>query len=380
MTDDGVLVVGAGLAGSRCAEALRAGGYEGRITLVGEEARPPYERPALSKDLLVGTKAPESLALRPDGHWQEQGIDVLLGTRISRIDARSRAAVTDGGRILSWLSLVVATGARARTLDALPPGVHVLRTLADALALRPELRPGRRVAVVGAGFIGGEVATSAAALGADVAVVEAAPAPLVRVLGPEVGGLIADRYREQGIELRLGAGLAGFRRGPAGRVRGILLTDGHELVCDAVVLGIGAEPVAPDGAPAGHGGIPTDACGRTGLPGVYACGDAASTFRPSLGRRIRVEHWSSAAAQGAAVAAAILGREEPHDGPPYFWSDQLGLRLQHVGHAESWTRVVIDGGGDSFRARYLDEEGRLLAALLANRPQEVGSLRRELAA
>ena len=281
---------------------------------------------------------------------------------------------------MTWHSLVLATGARARTLDDLPTGVHVLRTLADALALRRELRPGRRLAVVGAGFIGGEVATSASALGADVAVVDAAAVPLERVLGPEVGRLIADRYREQGIELRLGAGLAGFRRGPAGRVRGVLLADGNELACDAAVLGIGAEPVAPVGAPAGRGGIPTDACGRTALPGVYACGDAASTHRPSLGRRIRVEHWTSASAQGAAVAAAILGRDEPHDDPPYFWSDQLGLRLQHVGHTEGWARVEIDGDSTSFSARYLGEDGRLLAALLANRPAEVASLRRELAA
>jgi NADPH-dependent 2,4-dienoyl-CoA reductase/sulfur reductase-like enzyme len=380
MTGDGVLVVGAGLAGSRTAEALRAGGYEDRITLVGEEPQPPYERPALSKELLAGTKAPQTLALRADGHWQELGVDVLLGTRIARIDARSRTAVTDGARILTWRSLVLATGAQARTLDSLPTGVHVLRTLADATGLRRELRPGRRLAVVGAGFIGGEVATSAAGLGVDVAVVEGASVPLERVLGPEVGSLVAERYRSQGIELRLGAGLAGFRRGPEGRVRGVLLTDGVELACDAVLLGIGADPVAPEGVPAGRGGIPTDACGRTALPGIYACGDAAATFRPSLGRRIRVEHWTSASAQGAAVAAAILGREEPHDEPPYFWSDQLGLRLQYVGHAEGWDRVEIDGGSDSFRARYLDEDGGLVAALLANRPAEVAALRRELAA
>lgn len=378
--DDTVLVVGAGLAGARCAESLRAGGYDGRVLLVGEEPHPPYERPALSKQLLSGTKTPESLALRPDGYWQDREIDVLLGTRVIRIDARSRTAVTDGGRILPWRSLVLATGSRARTPDAFPPGVHVLRTLADAAGLQRELRPGRRLVVVGAGFIGGEVATSAATLGVDVAVVEAAAVPLERVLGREVGRLIADRYRAQGVDLRLGAGLAGFRRGPAGRVRGVLLTDGSELACDAVVVGIGADPTAPDGAPAGRGGVPTDACGRTALPGVYACGDAASTFRPSLGRRIRVEHWTSASAQGAAVAAAILGRDQPHDDPPYFWSDQLGLRLQYVGHADGWSRVDVDGAGESFGARYLDADEQLLAALLVNRPSDVAATRRELAA
>jgi 3-phenylpropionate/trans-cinnamate dioxygenase ferredoxin reductase subunit len=374
------LIVGAGLAGARCAETLRAEGYDGRVVLVGEEQWPPYERPALSKQLLNGAKSPEALGLRPDGFWQEQEIELLLGTRIARVDARSRVAIADDGRVLLWDTLVLATGAQARTLPDLPAGVHVLRTLGDALALRPELRPGRRLAVVGAGFIGGEVATSAASLGVDVTVVEAAPVPLERVLGREAGLLIADRYNEQGVGLRLNAGLAGFRRGPGGRVRGLLLTDSSEVACDVAVLGIGAAPVAPVGAPAGAGGIPTDACGRTALPGVYACGDIASTFRPSLGRRIRVEHWTSAAAQGAAVAHAILGREEPHDDPPFFWSDQLGLRLQYVGHGEGWSRVENDGGTDSFSVRYLREDGALVAALLANRPREAATVRRELAA
>jgi 3-phenylpropionate/trans-cinnamate dioxygenase ferredoxin reductase component len=374
------LIIGAGLAGARCAETLRAEDYDGRVLLVGEERWPPYERPALSKQLLAGTKTPETVGLRPDGFWQEQQIELLLGTRVARIDARSRVAVTDEGRILPWGNLVLATGARARTLHDLPPGVHVLRTLADALALRPELRPGRRLAVVGAGFIGGEVATSASSLGVEVTVVEAAPVPLERVLGREAGLLIAERYHEQGVGLRLNAGLAGFRRGPGGRLRGLLLTDESEVACDFAVLGIGAEPVAPEGAPAGTGGIPTDASGRTALPGVYACGDVASTFRPSLGRRIRVEHWTSAAAQGAAVAHAVLGRDAPHDEPPFFWSDQLGLRLQYVGHGEGWSRVEIDGQGDSFSVRYLGEDGALVAALLANRPREAATVRRELAA
>jgi 3-phenylpropionate/trans-cinnamate dioxygenase ferredoxin reductase component len=374
------LIVGAGLAGARCAETLRAEGYDGRVVLAGEEACPPYERPALSKQLLDGTKGSDTLALRHDGFWQEQQIELLLGTRVARIDARSRTATTGDGRILPWDSLVLATGARARTLPDLPSGVHVLRTLADALALGPELRPGRRLAVVGAGFIGGEVATSAFSLGVEVTVVEAGAVPLERVLGREAGLLIAHRYPEQGIGLRLNAGLSGFRRGPGGRVRGLLLSDGSEVACDLALLGIGAEPVAPVGAPAGRGGVPTDACGRTALPGVYACGDVASTFRPSLGRRIRVEHWTSAAAQGAAVAHAVLGRDEPHDEPPFFWSDQLGLRLQYVGHGEGWTRVDIDGDAGSFSARYLGEDGRLVAALLANRPREAAAARRELAA
>lgn len=377
---DTVVIIGAGLAGARCAETLRAEGYDGRVLLVGEEHAPPYERPALSKELLAGAKEPTDLALRPDGFWTELEIELLTGARVERVDARARTAVTAEGRILPWTSLVLATGARARTLPGLPRGVHVLRTLADAVALRRELRPGRRLAVVGAGFIGGEVATSAASLGVDVTVIEAAAVPLERVLGSEAGSLIANRYRELGVELRLGAGLASFRRGPGDRVRGLLLSDGIEIACDAAVLGIGAEPVAPVGTPAGPVGIQTDACGRTSLPGVYACGDVAATFRPALGRRVRVEHWTSAAGQGAAVAHAILGRDAPHDDPPFFWSDQLSLRLQYVGYGEGWTTAEVDGDSASFSVRYLAAGGRLVAGLLANRPRQTAALRRELAA
>ncbi len=378
--NDTVVIVGAGLAGARCAEALRADGYEGRVLLVGAEHAPPYERPALSKEYLTGTKTAESLLLRRAEFWREQEIELVTGVTVTRVDARSRVAVTADGRILPWTSLVLATGGGARTLPDLPRGVHSLRTLMDAIALKRKLRPGRHLAVVGAGFIGGEVATSATSLGVEVTVIEAAEVPFERILGREAGLLMAERYRDRGVELRLGAGLASFRRGPDDRVRGILLADGTEIACDTAVLGIGANPVAPTGTPAGAGGIPTDASGRTSLPGVYACGDVASTYRPSLGRRIRVEHWTSAAGQGTAVAAAILGRDEPHDDPPFFWSDQLGLRLQYVGHGEGWTRVELDGDPGSFRVRYLAEDGRLVAGLLANRPREAATLRKELAA
>ena len=378
--NDTVVIVGAGLAGARCAEALRTGGHEGRVLLVGAEHAPPYERPALSKEFLAGTRTAESLLLRPVAFWREQEIELVTGVTVTHVDARSRVAVTADGRIIPWASLVLATGAQARTLPDLPRGVYALRTLMDAIALKWKLQPGRHLAVVGAGFIGGEVATSATSLGVDVTVIEAAEVPLERVLGREIGMLIAERYREQGDELRLGARLDSFRRGPGDRLRGVLLADGTEIACDAALLGIGAEPIPPTGAPGVAGGIPTDACGRTSLPGVYACGDVASTFRPALDRRIRVEHWTSAAGQGAAVAAAILGREEPHDDPPFFWSDQLGLRLQYVGHGEGWTRIELDGDPASFRVRYLGDDARLVAALLANRPREAAALRRELAA
>jgi 3-phenylpropionate/trans-cinnamate dioxygenase ferredoxin reductase subunit len=357
-----VLIVGAGLAGARCAETLRANGFEGELRLVGSEAVPPYERPALSKEFLGGTRDDESLQLRPRSFWDDREIELLLSRRVVSVDARERSAVTDHGEELRWDALVLATGATPRALPGWDgPGVHVLRTLADAQALREELQPGRRVAVVGAGFVGTEVASTALALGSAVTLVDVAAAPLERVLGQEVGSLLAARYAEAGVELRLG--------GPVAR---------DELAADAVVVAVGVAPETV--AAAGSNGIPTDACGRTALPGVYAAGDVAEAWHPLLGRRLRVEHWTSAAGQGAAVAHAILGDERPHAALPYFWSDQFGLRLQYVGYAQSWASVQLEGEPASFVARYRVEDGTTVAALAVNRPTELGALRTELAA
>jgi len=373
MTPRTVVIVGAGLAGSRCAETLRAEGFDGRVVLVGEEPVAPYERPALSKDLLAGERA--SAELRAPEFWAEREIELVLGRRVESIDLLGRSA----GPGLDWDALVLATGSRARQLPfPVPAGVHTLRTVADAAALGAELRPGSCLAVIGAGFVGAEVASTARRLGVEVTLVDMAAVPLERVLGPEVGRILAERFASGGVDLRLGTGLRGFVAGAGGRLRSVELTDGSEVACDAALVAIGAAP-ACDLAGDPRGGIETDACGRTGLPGVYACGDVASAWRPSVGRRVRVEHWTSAAGQAASVAHAILGRERPYDDLPYFWSDQFGLRLQHVGHAEEWDTVSLDGDEQSFVARYLDPAGRPLAALAVNRPREVGTLRRELA-
>ncbi|HYY77264.1 MAG TPA: FAD-dependent oxidoreductase [Gaiellaceae bacterium] len=369
-----VVIVGAGLAGSRCAETLRAEGFDGRVVLVGEERAAPYERPALSKEYLAGER--ESVELRSAGFWEERGIELVLGRRVEAIDLGGKTA----GPGLEWDALVLATGARARQLPfPCPSGVLTLRTLADAERLGGELAPGKRLAVIGAGFVGAEVTSTARSLGVEVALVDLAAVPLERVLGPEVGAILAERFQAHGVDLRLGRGLGRFLEDASGRVRGLELTDGSEVACDVALVAVGAEPATEPlgGAPAG---VLTDACGRTGVADVYACGDVASSWRPSISRSVRVEHWTSAAGQAAAVAHAILGRERPYDDLPYFWSDQFGLRLQHVGHAEDWAAVELEGDADAFGARYLDGEGRLLAALLANRPREVGALRRELAA
>ena len=372
MTPRTVVIVGAGLAGARCAETLRAEGFDGRVVLVGEEERAPYERPALSKEHLAGERP--QVELRPPGFWEEQEIELVLGRRVESIDLERRTA----GPGLEWDALVLATGCRARRLPfPVPAGVHVLRTAADAGALAGELVPGRRLAIIGAGFVGVEVASTARKLGVEVTLVDMARVPLERVLGPEVGGILAARYRENGVDLRLGNGLGRFLEGADGRLSGVELSDGSTVACDAALVAIGVEPAA-ELVEADRGGIVTDGCGRTAIPGVYACGDVASAWRPSLGRHVRVEHWTSAAGQAAAVARAILGEERPYDDLPYFWSDQFGLRLQHVGHAEEWHRVEIDGGPDSFSARYVDPFGNPLAVLLANRPREVAAARKAL--
>jgi 3-phenylpropionate/trans-cinnamate dioxygenase ferredoxin reductase component len=369
-----VVIVGAGLAGSRCAETLRAEGFDGRIVLVGDEALPPYERPALSKEYLAGERG--RIELRPRAHWDERGIELVLGHRVERLDLARRTY--DGGPPAD--ALVVATGARARTLPGpTPAGVLTLRTAADADRLRRELENARRLAIVGAGFVGAEVASTARALGVDVTLIDLAPAPLSRVLGEDAGEVLAERYRAHGVELRMGVGLSRIVTSGDGRVEGLELADGSVVDCDVALIAIGAAP-ASELLGGDRAGIETDACGRTVHPGVFACGDVASAWRPSMGAHVRVEHWTSAAGQATAVAHAILGRSRPYDDLPYFWSDQFGLRLQHVGHPHGWETTELEGDESSFRVRFHDGQRRLLGALVANRPREIGPLRREVLA
>jgi len=373
-----VVVVGTGLAGLRSAETLRARGYDGRLTLIGEETHLPYERPALSKELLAGKRSPKQLMLRQPEFFRQQQIELALGRRVEKASPERHTLLLSDGRELAWDALVLATGARARRLRGLdaPAGVHYLRTLNDALSLSAALARGKRLAVVGAGFIGAEVASTAVSLGLDVSVIEPLQAPLERVLGAEIGMLLAERYRAHGVELLLGTGMTGFVSDADGRLRALQLSDGSQVFCDVAVIGIGAEPA---GELLGGREIETDSSGRTEHDDIYACGDVASSWRPSLGRRLRMEHWTSAAGQAAAVARTILGEESVHDDVPFFWSDQFGLRLQYVGFASEWESIEVEDDGDTFSVRYLDQEERLLAALVANRPGEIAALRRELA-
>lgn len=378
-----ILIVGAGLAGARCAEALRAGGHEGRILVVGDEPHPPYERPALSKELLAGSRSTAELALRTPGFWTANRIELRLGTHIDVIDLRARRALIDSASI-RWKRLVLATGARARRIPSLDgmAGIHHLRTLADAETLRDALSPGARLVIVGAGFVGLEVASSARTLGLEVAVIEPAPVPFERTLGPAVGSLLAERARSAGVDLRLGMPVRAALDG-GGTVSAVELGDGTRLACDAVLVGVGAQPNAELAASlldlAPDGGVPTDACGRTAADGVFACGDVASVAYASMARPARLEHWSAAAATAQATAGAILGRAAGRSPVPFFWSDQFGWRIQAVGHVDPELCVSTEGDAERFVARYRDADGRLRAAVVGNRADLLPELRRELA-
>jgi 3-phenylpropionate/trans-cinnamate dioxygenase ferredoxin reductase component len=358
MAPRSVLVVGAGLAGARCAETLRAEGYDGDLAVVGDELLPPYERPALSKEYLAGTKSEHELLLRAPSAWLEQGIELRLGERVVHVDPRRRSATTARGEELGWDVLVLATGARPRLLPfPTPGGVHALRTIADARTLREALVPGAHLVVVGGGFVGAEVASTALELGVRVTMLEALARPFERTLGPTLGGLLAERYRAYGVDLRVCTGATRFLAGVDGEVRSVRLTDGSELRCDVALVGIGIEP-AIELVPAAVEGV-----------SVFTCGDVSG----GLG------HWTSAAAEATAVARRILGLPALPVQPAFFWSDQFGLRLQLVGHAVATSAVELEGGRDDFLARYHDDGGRLVAALGANRPTDVAMLRRELA-
>jgi 3-phenylpropionate/trans-cinnamate dioxygenase ferredoxin reductase component len=378
-----VLIVGAGLAGARVAESLRAIGFGGRVLVVGDEPHSPYERPALSKALLLGTRTQAELALRGRDFWQAREIELQTGTVIDSIDVGARRAVGARGAI-RWRWLVLATGLRPRRLAQLDglANVHHLRTLDDAAHLRAALLPGARLAIIGAGFVGLEVATAALHLGAEVIVVEPARVPFERTLGPAVGVQMGAFARDAGVDLRLGTAIARPLQ-DGDRLVALELSDGSLVECDAALVGVGARPnnelVAGQLAIAPDGGVVTDAAGRTAAPAVYACGDAASV-RGADGQSRRLEHWSAAAATARTVAHTIVGSPPPTPSAAYFWTDQFNRRLQVVGNAHPELAVDIQEGDGGFVARYSDRLGRLHAVALLDRPELLAEARSALAA
>jgi len=390
-----VTVVGASLAGLHAARGLRDQGYDGRLVIVGEERHRPYDRPPLSKQFLTGEGEPDGglgpLALTDPEDEAELDAEWLLGVRADRLDPASGAVGLADGRTLRTDGVVIATGAAPRTLRATAlPGVHTLRTLDDARRLRAELRAGAaRVVVIGAGFIGAEVASSCAALGLDVTVVEAAPLPLVPQLGERMAKACAALHAAHGVSLLCGTGVATLRG--TDRVTGVELADGRVLPADVVVVGVGVRPVTGwlegSGLALDDGVLCDEGC-ATALPGVVAVGDVARLARPGTGGTVRAEHWTSAAEQGAVAARNLLAGAtvEPFGALPYFWSDQYGARIQFAGRREPGDTVRIvegdsDGGAGAaggFLAVY-ERDAIPTAVLAVNRPKPFTRLRRELA-
>lgn len=375
-----VTVVGASLAGLYAARELRAQGFDGRLVIVGEEPHRPYDRPPLSKDFLLGKAGEDQLALSDVDETLELGAEWMFGVRARGLDARGRTVLLENGRTVSTDGVVIATGASARRLPGPAlTGVHTLRTLDDARSLRAELLRGpRRVVVIGGGFIGAETASSCAALGHSVTVVEAAPLPLLPQLGPEMAAVCAGLHARGGVELATGVGVAALHGDSA--VHGVELADGRVVPADVVVVGIGAVPNT--GWLAGstlalHDGVLCDDGCVTALPQVVAVGDVARVGGA------RAEHWTSATAQPrVAVRNLLAGRAVETVRPlPYFWSDQYGSRIQFAGRRKDGDLVrVVEGAVEdgSFLALY-ERAGVTTAALAVDRPRPFTRVRRELA-
>lgn len=376
-----IVVVGASMAGGRAVEALREGGFDGRIVLVGDEPVRPYERPPLSKDVLRGATPGDKAFLRPSDYYAEQRIDLRAGTRAERLDLADRTVLLSTGERLRYDRLLIATGATVRRLNVPGvdrPGVFYLRTLADVEAIRAALAEARRVVVVGAGFIGAEVAASCRMLGLEVSVLEVLPVPLQRVLGDRVGALYANIHRDHGVDLRLGEGIARFEGGD--RLEAVVTSSGQSIPAEVAVVGVGVRPAVDwlegSGLVLDNGVMVNEFC-EASVPGVYAAGDVANWWHPGLGERLRVEHYENAQNQGIAAAKSMLGVGEPYGPVPYFWSDQYDLTLQYVGHASGQDEVIFRGdpADQRFLAFYL-RQGQLRAALGINRLRDVRAAQR----
>jgi NADPH-dependent 2,4-dienoyl-CoA reductase/sulfur reductase-like enzyme len=390
-----VVVVGASLAGLRACESLRQEGFAGQITLVGADPEIPYDRPPLSKKVLAGEWDVERIRLRKFEDFQSLDLDLRLGVRAIGLDTAERIVTLDDGRALPYEGLIIATGASPRRLPDQPvlDGVVELRTLADSLGLRDRIADGTaRVTVIGAGFIGLEVAATARQRGCHVTVLEGAPSPLIRGLGVELGAAAAGVHARNGVDLRCGVQIIGIE-GADGRVTGVRLGGGGVVASDVVVVGVGVAPNTDWLAGSGlevRDGIVCDATLNAGVPGVYAAGDCArwpnGAFAGFDDEEMRVEHWTNAAEQGAAAAVNLLAvsRGEPptpFESVPFFWSDQFDSRIQFVGRAHGGDDVhLFAGSTDGAFAALYGFDGRLRGVLGVSMPKMVMPFRALLAA
>jgi 3-phenylpropionate/trans-cinnamate dioxygenase ferredoxin reductase component len=341
-----VVIVGASLAGATAAATLRDEGFDGEIRLIGAEAQLPYNRPPLSKGYLRREESFESQLVKPARYYREQRIELTLRTRATAVDARQKVVELEGGERVAYDRLLVATGGRNRTLSV--PGAHLrgifqLRTVEDCDRIRAAVQPGRRAVVMGFSFIGSEVSASLRQVGVEVAAVENARVPLARVLGDEVGRVLADIHREKGVDLIAEDSVAAFEGD--GRVERVRTGKGRVLECDLVVAGIGIVPNSELLAAAGaqvENGVLVDGRCHTSLPDVFAAGDVTNHLHPIFGR-LRVEHWNNGFQQGRAAARSLLGGAQPYDYVHSFWSDQYEHVIEYVGFATGWDRLVFRG-------------------------------------
>jgi 3-phenylpropionate/trans-cinnamate dioxygenase ferredoxin reductase subunit len=368
---DAIVVIGAGHAGAQLVESLRAGGYGGRIILIGDEPYRPYERPATSKELLSGGMDLDRVFLKRDAFYQEKQIELRLDTRVVRLDRAQKMVILAGGESIPYDKAVIATGARARILQtpgASLDGIFYLRSLADSRAIGNRLGAGKRLVIVGGGYVGLEVAASATKLGCAVTVVEMQERLLARVVAGEVAEFYEQAHRAAGVDIHFGVVIERFVGDSA--VSAVRLTDGTEIPADVVVIGIGAVPnteLAGEAGLAVENGIVVDDCGRTADPDVFAIGDATNHPNDLLGKRLRLESVPAAMGQARAVASAILSAPKPFHEIPWFWSDQYDLKLQIVGLSEIGDVVVLRGDPATrkFAAYYL-RKGVIVAVNAVN--------------
>lgn len=364
-----IVIVGASLAGARAAEGAREAGFEGSIVLIGDEPERPYERPPLSKDYLRGERDDLSW-VHEESFYSENGIDLQTSTSVTGIDPAAKTVLIEEADPEPYDRLLLATGCEPRRIGvpgADLEGIHYLRSAADSAALGERFLEGPRVAVVGAGWIGSEVAASARQKGCEVTLVEPQEVPLQSVLGTEVGGVYAEIHLEQGVDFKSGTGVEAFLgEGSVSKVR----TTAGEIEADLVVVGVGAVPRTGLAEAAGlelNNGVPVDAGLRTEAEGIYAAGDIANQFHPFFNDRIRVEHWANARRQGFAAGRSMAGAEVIYDDLPYFFSDQYDVGMEYVGFASDWDEVVIRGSKESreFIAFWL-KDGRIQAGMNVN--------------
>jgi 3-phenylpropionate/trans-cinnamate dioxygenase ferredoxin reductase component len=378
-TTDGILIAGGGLAGQRCAETLRRSGYEGPIRMLCAEVHRPYDRPPLSKEMLTGEHPADELPFRAPAWYEEQEVELLLGIAAAALSPAERRVSLSDGTSLRYDKLLIATGSRPRMLPMFKgyDNVSVLRTVDDSHRLAERLAARPRLAVLGAGFIGQEVAATARRLGAEVVMVEAAPSPLHAILGPELGEWFTSFHRDRGVDVVTDTTVTGVRGN--GAVTELRLSNERVLAVDHVVVGIGVDAdvgwLSGSGIPCERG-VPVDPHGRTGIADVFAAGDAAATFDELAGAHVPGSHWEAAGRQGARAARAMLGLEPGSVPRTSFWTDQYGIRIQYLGHARLADSVSIDAdeGELGFTATFT-RAGRAVAALLVDRPRSLPAAR-----